>query len=144
MLGRRRLAGRGLFYATPSTFRSPSSTLLSSTHIVLLLKENAGRSATTRCPRGVISSGCVPNHLAGVAVDTAEPPKSMDGEGLPANARPRYHPLPAGEGHCQVAKVLVADIRRSLIYHPQAAMGIIGPLLLAPVMMRPCWAGMSD
>lgn len=56
------------------------------TLIALLLEENAGRSATTRCPQGVISSGCVPNHLAGVAVDTAEPPKSIDGEALPANA----------------------------------------------------------
>uniref|UniRef100_A0A0E0GEL4 Uncharacterized protein n=1 Tax=Oryza nivara TaxID=4536 RepID=A0A0E0GEL4_ORYNI len=124
-------------------FRSPSSKLLSSTHIVLLLEENAGRSATTRCLQGIISSSCVPNHRAGVAVDTAEPPKSIDGEALLANASPHHHPLPAGEGHCQVAKVLVADIRKSLIYHPQVAMGIVGPLLPAPVMMRPCWARMS-
>nr|BAD01284.1 hypothetical protein [Oryza sativa Japonica Group] len=85
--------------------------------------ENAGRSATTRCLQGIISSSCVPNHLAGVAVDTAEPPKSIDGEALPANASPHHHPLPAGEGHCQVAKVLVVDIRKSLIYHPQVRDG---------------------
>uniref|UniRef100_A0A0E0PK47 Uncharacterized protein n=1 Tax=Oryza rufipogon TaxID=4529 RepID=A0A0E0PK47_ORYRU len=124
-------------------FRSPSSKLLSSTHIVLVLEENASRNATTRCPQGIIRSGCVPNHLAGVAVDTAEQPKSIDGKALPANACPRHHPLPAGECHCLVAKVLVADIRRSLTYHPQVAMGIVGPLLPAPVMMRPCWAEMS-
>uniref|UniRef100_A0A0E0G4B9 Uncharacterized protein n=1 Tax=Oryza nivara TaxID=4536 RepID=A0A0E0G4B9_ORYNI len=96
-------------------FRSPSSKLLSSTHIVLLLEENAGRSATTRCPQGVISSGCVPNHLAGVAVDTAEPPKSIDGEALPANASlspsssaaRRRRPLPGRQGaSCRYPEVV--------------------------------------
>jgi hypothetical protein len=38
------------------------------TLIALLLEENAGRSTTTRCTQGVITSGCVMNYLVGVAV----------------------------------------------------------------------------
>nr|AAK13114.1 Putative retroelement pol polyprotein [Oryza sativa Japonica Group] len=55
-------------------------------------------------------------------VDAAKPPKSIDDEALPTNACPHHHPMPTGEGHSQVAKGLVADTRRSLTYHPQAAM----------------------
>uniref|UniRef100_A0A0E0R5P3 Uncharacterized protein n=1 Tax=Oryza rufipogon TaxID=4529 RepID=A0A0E0R5P3_ORYRU len=63
--------------------------------------ENAGRSATTRCPQGVTSSSYVASHLVGVAGDVVEPPESVDDATLPSDAR--HHPLLAGDGFCHFA-----------------------------------------
>lgn len=84
------------------SFKSLSSALLSSSKFIsLLLKENSGWSATTRCLQGIISSSYVTSHLVGVARDVAEPPKSIDDAALPSDAR--HHLQLAREGHCHFA-----------------------------------------
>uniref|UniRef100_A0A0E0M4V6 Uncharacterized protein n=1 Tax=Oryza punctata TaxID=4537 RepID=A0A0E0M4V6_ORYPU len=62
-------------------------------------QENAGRSATARCPQGVINSGRVMNRPVGVSRDAAELAVPVDDKALPNGARSCHHPSLAGKGH---------------------------------------------